>query len=121
MNLLSLPDGRIINLEHLAYAERAGEYLALHFDSGAEGGAQAKTRRRRKAGMGVPCRQMHREDRGGLVPSDHCLTIVVAARVQQIYMTYSFLRNFFGQGFCAGIAVDVLQFFPPNCLYENPK
>ena len=38
MNLLSLPDGRIINLEHPTYAERAGEYLALHFDSGAEGG-----------------------------------------------------------------------------------
>ncbi len=38
MNLLGLPDGRIINLEHLAYAERAGEYLALHFDTGAEGG-----------------------------------------------------------------------------------
>jgi len=37
MNLLSLPDGRIINLEHLTYAERPGEYLALHFDSG-EGG-----------------------------------------------------------------------------------
>ena len=38
MNLLSLPDGRIINLEHLTHAERAGVYLALHFDSGAEGG-----------------------------------------------------------------------------------
>jgi hypothetical protein len=38
MNLLSLPDGRIINLEHLTYAERAGEYLSLHFDSGGEGG-----------------------------------------------------------------------------------
>jgi hypothetical protein len=38
MNLLSLPDGLIINLEHLTYAERAGEYLPLHFDSGAEGG-----------------------------------------------------------------------------------
>jgi hypothetical protein len=37
MNLLSLPDGRIINLEHLTYAERSGEYLALHFDSGSEG------------------------------------------------------------------------------------
>ena len=37
MNLLSLPDGRIMNLEHLTYAERAGEYLSLHFDSGAEG------------------------------------------------------------------------------------
>jgi len=38
MNLLSLPDGRIINLEHLTYAERAGEYLSLHFDSGSDGG-----------------------------------------------------------------------------------
>ena len=38
MNLLSLPDGRIINLEHLTFAERAGEYLVLHFDSGADGG-----------------------------------------------------------------------------------
>ena len=35
---VQLPDGRIINLEHLTYAERAGEYLSLHFDSGAEGG-----------------------------------------------------------------------------------
>src|SRR5262249_47953360 len=31
MNLLSLPDGRIVNLEHLTYAERMGEYLVLHF------------------------------------------------------------------------------------------
>jgi len=38
MNLLSLPDGRIINLEHLTFAERAGEYLVLHFDSGTDGG-----------------------------------------------------------------------------------
>lgn len=37
MNLLSLPDGRIINLEHLTYAERTGEYLSLHFDSATEG------------------------------------------------------------------------------------
>ena len=44
MNLLSLPDGRIINLEHLTYAERVGEYLALHFDSGAEGGMGAVVR-----------------------------------------------------------------------------
>lgn len=34
MNLLSLPNGRIISLEHLTYAERAGEYLSLPFDSG---------------------------------------------------------------------------------------
>jgi hypothetical protein len=34
MNLLSLPDGRIVNLEHLTYAERMGEYLVLHFSGG---------------------------------------------------------------------------------------
>ena len=36
MNLLSLPDGRIINLDHLTYAERTGEYLILHFSGGAD-------------------------------------------------------------------------------------
>jgi hypothetical protein len=30
MNLVSLPDGRIINLDHLSYAERTGEYVVLH-------------------------------------------------------------------------------------------
>jgi hypothetical protein len=30
MNLVSTPDGRIINLDHLTYAERTGEYLVLH-------------------------------------------------------------------------------------------
>lgn len=44
MNLLGLPDGRIINLEHLTYVERAGEYLALHFDSPAEGGVGSVVR-----------------------------------------------------------------------------
>jgi hypothetical protein len=44
MNLLSLPDGRIVNLEHLTYAERMGEYLALHFDSGAEKGTGSVVR-----------------------------------------------------------------------------
>jgi hypothetical protein len=39
MNLLSLPDGRIINLDHLTYAERTGEYLVLHFSGGGEGGS----------------------------------------------------------------------------------
>ena len=37
MNLLSLPDGRIINLDHLTYAERTGEYLVLHFSGVADG------------------------------------------------------------------------------------
>jgi hypothetical protein len=44
MNLLSLPDGRIVNLEHLTYAERAGEYLVLHFDSGSDGGVGSVVR-----------------------------------------------------------------------------
>jgi hypothetical protein len=39
MNLLSLPDGRIINLDHLTYAERTGEYLVLHFSGGGDGGS----------------------------------------------------------------------------------
>ena len=38
MNLLSLPDGRIVNLEHLTHAERMGEYLVLHFGGGANAG-----------------------------------------------------------------------------------
>jgi hypothetical protein len=39
MNLLSLPDGRIINLDHLTYAERTGEYLVLHFSGVTDGGS----------------------------------------------------------------------------------
>jgi hypothetical protein len=38
MNLLSLPDGRIVNLDHLTYAERKGDYVVLHL-SGGEGGS----------------------------------------------------------------------------------
>jgi hypothetical protein len=38
MNLLSLPDGRIVNLDHLTYAERTGDYVVLHL-SGGEGGS----------------------------------------------------------------------------------
>ncbi len=39
MNLVSTPDGRIINLDHLTYAERVGEYLVLHFSGVSEGGS----------------------------------------------------------------------------------
>jgi hypothetical protein len=39
MNLVSLPDGRIINLDHLTYAERSGEYVTLHFSAGGESGS----------------------------------------------------------------------------------
>jgi len=44
MDLLSLPDGRIINLDHLTYAERTGEYLVLHFSGGADGGSGSMVR-----------------------------------------------------------------------------
>jgi len=36
---VSTPDGRIINLDHLTYAERTGEYVVLHFIGGSEGGS----------------------------------------------------------------------------------
>ena len=39
MNLVSTPDGRIINLDLLTYAERTGEYVVLHFIGGSEGGS----------------------------------------------------------------------------------
>jgi hypothetical protein len=39
MNLVSTPDGRIINLDHLTYAERTGEYLVLHFGGVTDGGS----------------------------------------------------------------------------------
>jgi|SRR5207244_8799382 len=39
MNLVSTPDGRIINLDHLTYAERTGEYLVLHFAGGTDSGS----------------------------------------------------------------------------------
>jgi hypothetical protein len=39
MNLLSLPDGRIVNLDHLTYAERTGDYVVLHLSGGGESGS----------------------------------------------------------------------------------
>ena len=34
MNLLSLPDSRIVNLDYLTYAERTGDYVVLHVSGG---------------------------------------------------------------------------------------
>jgi hypothetical protein len=39
MNLVSTPDGRIINLDHLTYAERTGEYVVLHFAGAGDAGS----------------------------------------------------------------------------------
>ncbi len=43
MNLVSLPDGRIINLDYLAHAERTGDYVVLHFSGGGDGGGRSET------------------------------------------------------------------------------
>ncbi len=39
MNLVSLPDGRIINLDHVTSAERTGDYVILRFSGGGDGGS----------------------------------------------------------------------------------
>ena len=39
MNLVTLPDGRIINLDYLTHLERTGDYVVLHFTGGAESGS----------------------------------------------------------------------------------
>ena len=39
MNLVSLPDGRIINLDQLTHAERTGDYVVLHLVGGGDGGS----------------------------------------------------------------------------------
>ena len=44
MNLVSTPDGRIINLDHLTYAERSGEYLVLHFAGPTDGSSGSVVR-----------------------------------------------------------------------------
>lgn len=44
MNLVSTPDGRIINLDHLTYAERTGEYVVLHFTGGGDAGSASVIR-----------------------------------------------------------------------------
>ena len=44
MNLVSTPDGRIINLDHLTNAERTGEYLVLHFAGGTDSGSGSVVR-----------------------------------------------------------------------------
>jgi hypothetical protein len=34
MNLVSLPDGRIVNLDYLTHVERTGDYVSLHLVGG---------------------------------------------------------------------------------------
>ena len=39
MNLVSLPDSRIVNLDYLTHAERTGDYVVLHFADGGDAGS----------------------------------------------------------------------------------
>jgi hypothetical protein len=39
MNLVSLSDGRIVNLDYLTHVERTGDYVSLHLAGGGDGGA----------------------------------------------------------------------------------
>jgi hypothetical protein len=39
MNLVSLPDGRIVNLDYVTYVERTDDYVSLHLAGGGDGGS----------------------------------------------------------------------------------
>jgi hypothetical protein len=39
MNLVSLPDGRIVNLDYLTHVERTDDYVSLHLASAGDGGS----------------------------------------------------------------------------------
>ena len=39
MNLVSLPDGRIVNLDYLTHVEQTGDYVILHLADGGDGGS----------------------------------------------------------------------------------
>jgi hypothetical protein len=55
MNLVSLPDGRIVNLDYLTHVERTGDYVSLHLAGGSERGVnnQGETRRGCQASFGA--------------------------------------------------------------------
>ena len=39
MNLVSLPDGRIVNLDYLTHVKRTGDYVSLHLAGGGDRGS----------------------------------------------------------------------------------
>lgn len=39
MNLVSLPDGRIVNLDYLTHVEQTGDYVSLHLAGGGDSGS----------------------------------------------------------------------------------
>ena len=70
MNLLSLPDGRIINLDQLTYAEHTDEYVVLHFSGGADGGS----------GSVIRLKQGEGSRRVWAYLADKCATKIAATR-----------------------------------------
>ena len=44
MNLVSLPDGRMINLDYLTYAERTGDYVILHLSGSGDAGSMIRVK-----------------------------------------------------------------------------
>jgi hypothetical protein len=59
--------------------------------------------------MGIPRRQMHREDRGALVMSDRCLTIVAAQISGPSADRRSFLTEIFGTGCARSCVIPLLS------------
>jgi len=39
MNLITLPDGRIVNLDYLTHVEQTGDYVSLHLAGAGDGGS----------------------------------------------------------------------------------
>ncbi len=67
MNLVSMPDGRVINLDHLTYAERTGEYVVLHFTGGGDAGSGSIIRLKVQGGFGRIWPKNERRRSGRLV------------------------------------------------------
>ena len=49
MNLVTLPDSRIINLDYLPHLERTGDYVILHLSGGSDGGSIIRVKQREGA------------------------------------------------------------------------
>ena len=64
MNLVTLPDGRIINLDYLTHLERTGDYVILHLSSGGDGGSIIRVKQGEggKEGFDVYRRPVRSED-----------------------------------------------------------
>jgi hypothetical protein len=50
MNLVSLPDGRIVNLDYLTYVEQTGDYVSLHLAGGGDAGSIIRVKKEKVRG-----------------------------------------------------------------------